>query len=319
MDVAYRIRSTWPILLAACLPLSWGGRALADPLYTAIDLGTGSPTYGVDPTGNGTVTGSNGLTYIFNPVQNALPAQWQGTSHDVPNIVAPPVGSPDTYGNPAFAYSHSTLWGINDQGLAAGIDDWGVAGHIDNKEAFAIQRQADGSWGTPIPLWSGLADFGAASGVGILGISANGRILGYGYNMGQLSGYDAWPTGSGLFVYDSKSHSFTNLSNLIDSTMSPAKVNWYLNTPSGQIDDQGRILIPGFVSEGFSSGSGHTLLLIPQGLSPDPVPAPEPATWAIFAVLLGGGMARRNRARARIGSRPGFSLTRIGSRSSLPA
>jgi hypothetical protein len=298
MDVAYRIRSSWPILLAACLHLSWCGRSLADPMYTAIDLGSGSPTFGVDSIGNGTVTGANGLTYPFNPVQNSLPAQWQGSSQNVPNVVAPPVNGPDTYGNPAFAYSHSTLWGINSQGLAAGIDDWGVAGHIDNKEAFAIQQQPNGSWGTPVPLWAGLPDFGGANGVGILGISANGQILGSGYNMGQPPGYDAFPTGYGLFLYDAKSHSFTNLSNLIDSTMSPAKTNWYLNMPLGQIDNEGRILLSQDVNEGFSSGPGHTLLLIPQGLSPDAVPAPEPATWAVFAILLGGWMARR-RLRSR--------------------
>jgi hypothetical protein len=287
MDVGNKSRAIGPILLLASLHLLAAG-AHADPVYTVIDLGTGAPTFGTTSNGQGTVTGSNGLTYAFDPTQGGSPPQ--GLS--IPNVVAPPVGSPDTYGNPAYAYSHSTLVAINSQGLAAGLDDWGVDGHIANEEAFASQQQANGSWGTPIPLWAGVPNFGAAMGAGILGISSSGQILGYGYNMGQIPGYDATPMGYGLFLYDSKSQSFTNLSTLIDSMMSPAQTNWFLNTPSGQIDNQGRILLSQAAYEG-SSGPLHTLLLVPQGVSVDPVPAPEPATWAIFATLIGGWMARK--------------------------
>ncbi len=297
MDVGRRVRAIGPILLLASLHLL-GPWARADPAYTVIDLGTGAPTYGTSSNGQGIVTGSNGLSYAYDTSQVSLPSQGFNASQGIPNVVAPPYYNPDTNGNPAYAYSNSTLVAVNSQGLAAGFDVWGVAGHISNTEAFAVQQQANGSWGTPISLWEGAGNFVQAFGVGILGVSPNGQVLGYGYNMGQSPSYDAGPNGYGLFLYDSKLRSFTNLSNLIDSTMSPAQTNWYLSPPLGQIDNQGRILLPLEASEGYS-GPLHTLLLVPQGLSTDPVAAPEPATWAIFAMLIGGWMARK-----RLRSRP---------------
>ena len=86
MDARNRARSGRLILFAACLHLLIGAAALADPIYTVIDLGTSTVT-GVDSSGNGTVTGSNGLTYTFNPVQNYLPAQWTNTTQGVPIVV----------------------------------------------------------------------------------------------------------------------------------------------------------------------------------------------------------------------------------------
>ena len=74
--------------------------------------------------------------------------------------------------------------------------------------------------------------------------------------------------------------------------MSPAQTNWFLNGPLGQIDSQGRILLPLEADEGYS-GPLHTILLVPQGLSADQVPAPEPATWTIFATLIGAWTARK--------------------------
>jgi hypothetical protein len=296
MDVGNGVRAIGPILLLASLHLL-AAEAQADPLYTVIDLGTGSPTFGTHSDGQRTVTGSNGLTLAFDTSQVGTPRQGINTSQGIPNVVAPPVGNPDTYGNPAYAYSHSTVMAINGQGLAAGLDDWGVSGHLFNTEAFAIQQQANGSWGTPIALWSGEASFGGSgTGVGILGISANGQVLGIGYNMGgQLPYYSGPSSGYGLFVYDSKSGSFTDLSNVVNSTLKQTETGWtgwYLNSPIGQIDNQGRILLSQEATQGFS-GPAHTLLLVPQGASTDPVPAPEPATWAIFATLIGGWLARK--------------------------
>jgi hypothetical protein len=300
MDVAHRIRSSWPILLAACLHLTWGGRALADPMYTAIDLGTGSLAYGADSSGNGTVTGSNGLTYTFNPVQNDLPAQWIGISQGVPIVSPAPVWGPDTYGNPDFAYSYSTLQVMNSQGLAVGIDVAGVSGHWDGETAFLTQRQPDGSWGAPTPIWSGTMILdGEAGSAGILGLSSSGQVLGWGPQNPII------PYSNSLYLFDTKTHTLTNLFNLVDAmkwTDSPnlpagQSPNWLLGNISGaQLDDQGRILVE--ASHG-PWGPTHNVLLIPEGLSPDAVPAPEPATWAIFAILLRGWMACRGFPRAR--------------------
>jgi hypothetical protein len=274
-------------------------------MYTAIDLGMGSPTFGVDSSGNGTVTGSNGLTYTFNPVQNHLPAQWSGTSQGVPIVAPAPIWGPDTYGNPNFAYSNSTLNFMNSQGLAVGIDVSGVSGHWNQSTAFLTQRQLDGSWGAPTPLWSGSMIFDGGAGthdIGILGISSSGQVLGWGPE------YPGPPSSSSLYLYDTQTHTLTNVSNLVDAmkwTNSPQlpfdqSPNWYVGSYLSQLDDQGRILIQE-VGQGFSVPA-HQLLLIPDGLSPAPVPAPEPAAWAIFAALIGGWLARK---RLRPGVRRG--------------
>src|SRR5262245_51776819 len=112
MDVRICTRTGGLMLLAACFNVSLGALALADPVYTIADLGSASPndstvgslSFGTDSTGQGTVTGSNGLTYTFNPAQNFLPAQWIGTSQGVPAMNPPPVWNQDTYGNPNFAF-----------------------------------------------------------------------------------------------------------------------------------------------------------------------------------------------------------------------
>lgn len=294
MDVgSVRIRAGAWVLLAIGLPLFMAAQAQADPLYTAIDLGTGAPTFG-----NGTVTGSNGQTYAFDNLPDGASVPPPGSLQNLPNVVPAPVNDPTTYGNPAFAYSRSTLVQMNSQGLAVGLDSFGVAGHLGNTEAFLTQHQADGSWSTPIPLWSGMPGFGGSGGeggIGILGLTTGGLVLGNGSSMGHYAGLYGNGPPSDLLLYDSKSRSFTDISNLIDSTLSPSKRHWFLNMPFGTIDNQGRILLTSDVTDGLS-GPQHSLLLVPQGLPGNEVAAPEPSAWLLFAILAGGGLAR-NRLR----------------------
>jgi hypothetical protein len=311
MDVRNRARSGRVILFAACLHLLMGATALADPIYTIIDLGT-SPTSGVDSSGNGTVTGSNGLTYTFNPVQNYLPAQWNNTTQGVPIVYPAPVGLPTANDIPGqnFAFSYSNLNYMNSQGLAAGINTWGVYGDQSNGVVFLTQQQANGSWGAPIPIWSaGSSIQGMGTGTifaGIMGISPNGQVLGCGGVMNQWGTYNPI-----LYLYDTKTQALTNLTSLISSitlTSSPqlppgGDPNWYVNFPyyHCQLDNQGRILVqadpPGLLLPGYSA---DTLLLIPQGVSADPIAVPEPESWAVFATLIGGWIAhKRLRSRTR--------------------
>lgn len=299
MDVWGQVRRMRWMAMVVCVHVLTLGRAQADPMYTAVDLGTGSLTYGVNAQGNGTVTGSNGLTYVFNPAQNSLPAQWSNTTQGVPIVQPAPVGNSYTYGDPSNAYSNSNLIAMNAQGLAAGIDQYGVAGHLANSEAFLAQQQANGSWGTPIPLWSGsetMAGYGT-SGVGILGVAANGQVLGYGVEDPTSS---TSPTL--LYLYDSRTQTITNLTSVVDAmswttaTNLPGgqSPNWSLSSVLAQIDNQGEILVQ--ATEGYS-GTPHNVLLIPDGLSTSEVAAPEPAATAMFAVVMGGLLVHAYRQR----------------------
>ena len=196
---------------------------------------------------------------------------------------------------------------MNSQGLAAGLDNYGVDGHLSNTEAFVTQRLPDGSWSGGTPLWSGQSTFGTGgSYVGIQGISQTGQVLGLGYNMGGSAGLYGMGSGYGMFVYDWKSGSFTDVSSLINSMTSSSGQNWFLNSPLGQIDNQGRILMVQGVYEngyGISAGQANSVLLVPAGVSAAPVvdevPSPEPTTSALFATLIGGWVVReRLRRRA---------------------
>ncbi len=302
MDVARPARPFRLALLIAGLHLAAGAIAHADPMYTAIDLGTGNPTYGTDSSGNGTVTGSNGQSYIFNPAQSYLPSQWASTSVGVPIVQPAPDGAPLTYGNPLNAYSYSSLGAMNSQGVAAGINFYGVNGHLGWAEAFITQRQADGSWGTgtPIPLWQGAQGYWSqANDIGINGVSANGQVLGYGV-------YNPESSLTQLFLYDTNTHALINMTSLLNamtwtnsSQLAPGQIpNWILGNPSNsQIDAQGRLLVQ--ATEGLS-GSPHNLLMVPDSLPGNQVPAPEPASWAAFAMLIGGWMIH-HRTRSRSG------------------
>jgi hypothetical protein len=301
MDVRNGARSSRQILLVAGLTLMMGAQVLADPMYTAIDLGTGTPTYGVDSSGTGTITGSNGLTYAFNPVQSYLPSQWTNTTQGVPILQPAPVNDPNTYGDPQYAYSTSNLVAMNNQGLTVGINTYGVSGHQENSEAFLTQQQPNGSWGTPTPLWYGASNFGSGNpyDLGIMGITASGQVLGYGVSWPNQSTYPTF-----LYLYDSKSQTLTNLSSLINSmTWTNATLpygqssNWTLNGLFAQFDNDGRILVQAYQGYG---GTPHEVLLVPAGVSADPLAVPEPATWAVFATLIGGWMVHeRLRARTR--------------------
>ena len=66
MDVIKATRSYGPIV-GLILALSTGAPVQADPIYTVVDLGAGPVSYGRDSSGDSTVTGSSGQTYVFNP------------------------------------------------------------------------------------------------------------------------------------------------------------------------------------------------------------------------------------------------------------
>jgi hypothetical protein len=304
MDVTNRAHSSRLIGLVAALHLVIGAQALADPDYTAIDLGPVTSTYGLESSGNGTITGTNGLTYTFNPVQNDLPAQWQNTTQGVPILGAAPSWSPPGFANPnnIYSYSYLNFSVMNSQGLAAGISQYGVYGYLGYSEAFLTQQQPNDSWGAPISIWPGAQTYGGTlpTNIGIWGISPNGQVLGYG-----PSNPDG-PSANILYLYDSKTQTLTNLTSLINSIKWTNSTNlpvgqyptWIFGNATAQLDSDGRILVQ--ANQGSLTGPEHNLLLIPAGVSADPLAVPEPASWAMFATLIGGWMAhQRLRSRAR--------------------
>jgi hypothetical protein len=306
MEVRRITRLGWLFSLCACLELGSTSRALPAPAYTIVDLGEGSLANGTGSGGTGTVTGSTGLAYTFIPSQNDLPAKWTGTTAGVPIVALAPVWDPRTYGNPNYAYSHSTLVSMNAQGLGAGINSYGVDGHQATADVFLTQLQPDGTWGSATSLWSGLRTFSGreAYQAGIFGVSSSGQVLGFGAASPVVNSPNV------LFLYDSKTGSLTNLSELVNSsawTTPPGLPlvklpTWYPSAASGQLDDQGRILIQ--ATQGGYDGPEHNLLLVPQGLSADPLSVPEPAAWSVFATLLGGWLVvgrRQGRVRQAVG------------------
>lgn len=299
MDVSNRIRFLGRLWLAGVILLGMTAISRADALYQVIDLGTGAATVGTDASGNGTVTGSNGQTYLF----DQTPGQSPANTPSLPTPVGAPVGDLMTYGNPNYAFSDSTLAAMNSQGLAVGFDNFGVAGHLSNTEVFATQLQPNGTWGPATPLWTGSVGMNGygGDGMGVLGISQTGQILGYGYSLygGSSSLADAYTGSSSLFLYDSTTRAITSVSQLLGGAMSSSGAPWIIDGPQAQIDAQGRILLDD-VLDGYP-GATHSLLLVPEGLpAADPAAVPEPSTWAMFASVIGGWMVhRRLRARAR--------------------
>jgi len=167
--------------------------------------------------------------------------------------------------------------------------------------------QSCGSWGTPIPLWSGGTTYQGPPGVtfvGIMGVSPQGQVLGFG-GVNNLAWWSYNPT---LYLYDTKTQALTNLTSLVSSMTWPNSTqlpmgespNWSLHLPYvSQLDNQGRILVQADESQTLGGISvTHTLLLIPEGVPADPIPVPEPESWAVFATLIGGWIAH-NRLRSR--------------------
>jgi hypothetical protein len=272
---ASSLKSIWALILVSCCMFAAGTSAIADPLYTVTDLGPGGIALSNDASGAGVVIGGSGQAYSYTPTSNSLPTGVN--TANVPDLISAPVGSPETYGNPGYAYSDSVLHAMNRDGIAAGIDTFGIDGHTGDSAAFYVQQQPDGSWGTPHYLWSGLSTFAPGrqpAGIQILGVSDTDQILGIGSSSDHIS--------TTSYLYDIKSGTTTNLSSIVNGP------TWALGHAIG-IDEQGRLLVD--ASE-LPQGPEHTLLLTPAGLSSDPVPVPEPTTLATLAVAAGGMVVR---------------------------
>jgi hypothetical protein len=317
--VTYRIAiKTFPGFTLTILLSAIGATAQADPIsssYTITDLGTGTIT----------AMASNGNTLVVNPSENVAnllsttanggqfvavsngdiaypftltPATpltpYHGTMTNFPLSVAAPVNDPNTFGNPNNAYSAVTSALMNSNGVVAALDSAGVSGHQGNETAYFVQRNPDGSWGSPVRVWTGAAQFPSglfAGGATIAGINNQNQIIGT-----MLA--SASSQQSNAVLYNITTHSLTNLSDL------PILAG-YTNITPLTIDDLGRILVQAWPLQ-FGDSTAQTLLLTPAGVSSDPleVPAPEPGSFAVMALAIAAFAAHRITA-ARSASRKG--------------
>jgi len=261
--------------------------------YTVTDLGAGSPTFSTDSSGNGVVVAPDGHTAYAFP-QYAIPASsagvGQGMLATLPLLDPPPTYSPDTYGNPsnAFAYIRSAF--MNAKGVAAVLEVTGVTGHWYQGDAYYVRETANGTWGVPVRMFSGLTDFDGSAlpshvstqqlGISVAGINNLNQVLG-----SIQTGPNSWQ--SGPFVYNINTRTSVQLGNLNGN---------YLNVQPIAIADNSSLVVEG---QPFATGGPeHALLLTVDGGPPNPLTiAPEPAAWAVMLLAAAAFALRQHRQR----------------------
>lgn len=267
----------------------------ADPItlpgYTITDIGPGTPVFSADTTGNGILTASNGQSYAFPQTPDTSFTTGQATTASIPVSVTAPTSDPLTYGNPLNAYAYVQAALMNANGIVAANEAYGVSGHYGSDDAFVVQRNPDGTWGSPVYMWSENEQFAqVASASVITSINNLNQVLG---SMGNGLYND---TGTDVVLYSLKTHTLTDLTQLLNTLG-----RTYSNFLPIALDDDGRILLS---AEYFNPGVGYSptrLLLTPDGVSsePLPVPAPEPGTWAVAFVAIAAIATHRRRDRRR--------------------
>ncbi len=283
------------LVASAIIVATTGSAAQADPItvqgYTVTDLGAGSPTFSTDSSGSPIVVASGGTTaYMFAPSVDSIfvGAPGQGVQTNIPLIDPAPTFSPDTNGNPANAFAYIQNAIVNANGIVAALEVTGVNGHWYAGDAYYVQQQADGSWNTPVRMFSGQTDLDGSAqvyhgstqqlGISIVGINNLNQVLGF-----QQYGPNPWQ--SGPVVYNIETQTLVQLGNLNGN---------YLNVQPLAIAENGQLLLEG--QPVATGGPDHTLLLTPDGVSPNPLTvAPEPPAWAVVSVAAAAVALRQHR------------------------
>ena len=252
--------------------------------YAVTDLGV-VPSYsplGVHLYGDGgsplapggqTVTASDGSVYAFPRTSTTIP----GSGLDKLAPVLPQLSAPYAYSvvDPLAAAP------MNANGLVLGAARSGIDGHdaYTTTGIFAVQRQADGSLGTPRVLWTSQNLSNPARAVDI---NVRNEVLGQWADVGGNS-WRHW------LVADAITGEVKNL---------PIEFGgWYIETMNA-LDDRGRILA---FSQSFGHDGQHALLLTPEGVSSDPIATPEPSALMALGVAGSAWVVRRRRGRRSAG------------------
>jgi hypothetical protein len=237
--------------------------------------------------GQFTTVTAGGASYPFTFTPAAALTAYHGIMASFPPPAAPPVNDPNTYGNPVNAYSVLSSPLMNANGIVAAINAVGVYGHYGTESAYYIQRNADGSWGSPVGIWSGALQFAQGPNVGgatLAGINNLNQILGtMSVSNGVYSSTDA-------VLYNIGTHSLTNLSTL------PALAG-YLNIQPIAIDDLGRILVAASPIVGSPLQGEQYLLLTPS--DPQSSPVPEPGSIAVLTLAIVAFAVRKKTGQVR--------------------
>jgi hypothetical protein len=285
-------------VLATAFLAASSSDAKADPLttFTLTDLGAGTPVIESGSNGGVVIAGNGQTAYPFLVSQGLSVSYQQLSSSHMPLIAQAPISNPDADWNPLNVYSMPLNTITDGNGTYVAIDAYGVNGHMGQAEVYSVRQNSDGTWGTPIALWSGGEQFsGSASAAqaSLTGINKLGEVLGVGAD-GFLG------SGSGVpqtYLYNLNTQSLLNLGTLAVLTSG----GWNNLRPIA-IDNQGRILLEGppNPAAGDPLAHPHGLLLTPEGVSSTPlmVPTPEPGALALAAVTL-AALALRKAVRAR--------------------
>lgn len=293
-------------LLAIGFAMASTRSAQADPIvdtqpaiagYNLIDLGPGNPTFS---TLNGTqvVIGSNGLAYAYQPSPALTPANTQQLTAS---------GFPITQ----WGYAPPAQWGDNSSGYINPLTNGEgyvvfqrqfleTSYHLGGGDLYEVKQNLDGSWASPIQLWSttGSNVMSAPPDSQAVAVNRLGEVLGLGQSIDPKQLQDA-------LLYLPKLNKYVDL-----YSVSSAADTWRVLAPVG-LDEQGRVLLGGYSSTALLRGSStagiqDSLLLVPPDVSSDPIaiPAPEPGSLALAALIIVGLVARRPVAKRRAARKP---------------
>ncbi len=289
----------------------------ADPIgasYNVTDLGSGPVTLSTSnggtfaipqfvgnsgmfvnpPPGGGQYTtvsnGTQTYSFTFAPATPLTPNQGITTNY--------PFGSPapnyerGPYGDPAYHPSSVVSAITNSNGIAVAIVTPGGDGQPTSGTAYYSQHNADGSWSSPALMWQGNGQYNGNLGLSVVGLNNLNQVLGT-MSIGQYNQYYA------SVLYDINTHTLTNLSAL--ALTGPLSGYVYYNIVPVAIDDSGRILLQAAPYGGSTIQGEQTLLLTPTDLPGNPVPAPEPGSFAVMALAAAAFAWHRIRERRRRG------------------
>jgi hypothetical protein len=218
----------------------------------------------------------------------------QLVSYHFPLLDAPPPASAgDAYGNPANVYSVPLTAAANGQGVYAAIDSYGIGGHLGQSNVYYVTKNSDGTWSSPHFMWSGGGQYTGWANpalASIIGVNALGEVLG----TGESQRYPGGGIGD-TYLFNIKTGNLLNLDTLPIWTSAKG---WSVDPTPLAIDNQGRILLEAQYGLGIAPGPAHLILLTPDGVSSDPVAAPEPGALALTVVTL-AALALRRALRSR--------------------